>query len=45
VALSCRELARSVPNGFSTITRAPEVRPADAMPSAMRPNSTGGTSM
>src|SRR6516164_7115726 len=27
VSFSCRELARSVPNGFSTITRAPLARP------------------
>ena len=44
VSLSCRELARSVPNGFSTITRAPRARPAPAMPWAIRPNSDGGTS-
>ena len=44
VTFSCREPARSLPNGFSTITRAPAVRPADAMPSAIRPNKNGGTS-
>ena len=44
VSLSCRELARSVPNGFSTMTRAPRARSAEAMPWAIRPNRTGGTS-
>jgi hypothetical protein len=44
VSLSCREEARSVPNGFSTITRAPLARPAVAMPCAIRPNKNGGTS-
>ena len=44
VSLSCRELARSVPNGFSTMTRASLARPAVAMPFAIRPNSGGGTS-
>ena len=44
VSLSCRELARSVPNGFSTMTRASLARPAVAIPCAMRPNSGGGTS-
>ena len=39
------EEARSVPNGFSTMTRAPLARPAVAMPSAIRPNSWAGTSM
>ena len=44
VALSCCALARSVPNGFSTMTRLPVARPALEMPSAIRPNSGGGTS-
>ena len=44
VSLSCRELARSSPNGFSTITRAPPARPAVAMPCAIRPNRNAGTS-
>ena len=44
VSFSFRELARSVPNGFSTITRAPAARPAVAMPWAIRPNRNGGTS-
>ena len=45
VSFSLRELARSVPNGFSMITRAPAARPAVAMPSAIRPNKNAGTSM
>ena len=45
VSLSCRELARLMPNGFSTITRASFVRPAPAIPCAIRPNSWAGTSM
>ena len=45
VSFSCREEARSVPNGFSTMTRAPLARPAVAMPWAIRPNSWAGTSM
>ncbi len=44
VSLSFREESRSMPNGFSTMTRAPWLRWAVAMPSAIRPNSTGGTS-
>ena len=44
VALSSRELARSWPNGFSTITLASLARPAVEMPCAIRPNSGGGTS-
>ena len=44
VSLSLRELARSVPNGFSTMTRAPADRPAVAMPLAIRPNKNAGTS-
>ncbi len=45
VSLSFWELARSSPNGFSTITRAPRARPAVAMPWAIRPNNSAGTSM
>ncbi len=44
VLFSAIALARSVPNGFSTMTLAPVARPAPAMPSAIRPNSGGGTS-
>jgi hypothetical protein len=44
VALSARALARSLPNGFSTITRESVARPAPEIPSAIRPNSAGGTS-
>ena len=45
VAFSFSEEARSEPNGFSTITRAPPARPAVAMPCAIRPNKNAGTSM
>ncbi len=44
VAFSCWALARSLPNGFSTMTRLFFARPAWEMPWAMRPNSGGGTS-
>jgi hypothetical protein len=45
VSFSFCEPARSEPNGFSTITRAPAARPAVAMPWAIRPNRNAGTSM
>jgi hypothetical protein len=45
VSLSCRELVRSVPNGFSAMTRAPRARPVAAISSAIRPKSWAGTSM
>ena len=45
VSFSCREEARLTPNGFSTMTRASLVRPAAAIPCAIRPNSWAGTSM
>jgi hypothetical protein len=37
-------LPRSVPKGFSTMTRAPGARPAPATRWAIRPKSGGGTS-
>jgi hypothetical protein len=43
VSFNCRELARSAPNGFSTITRAPAALPAVAMPWAIRPKRNAGT--
>ena len=45
VSFSFSELARSEPNGFSTMTRAPAARPAVAMPWAILPNRKAGTSM
>ena len=44
VAFSCWALARSLPNGFSTMIRLPWARPAWEMPWAIRPNSPCGTS-
>ena len=44
VVLSSWALRRSLPNGFSTMTRAPSASPQVAMPLAMRPKSGGGTS-
>jgi hypothetical protein len=41
---SSRADCRSWPNGFSTTTRAPLVRPAPASPAITRPNRNGGTS-
>jgi len=42
VRLSSWALVRSVPKGFSTMTRAPAARPAAEMPRAIRANSGGG---
>ena len=40
--LSSRAEARSRPNGFSTITRAPSIAPAAASPSVTVANMLGG---
>jgi hypothetical protein len=44
VSFNAVALARSVPNGFSTMIRAPFARPAPSMPLAIRPKRNGGTS-
>ena len=42
-ALSSRALARSVPNGFSMITRARSASPASPSIATRRPAAAGGT--